>query len=141
MLATATPTTAPTAAATGTTSPIVVPTTPGCTPVLPKGAAGSVILSPNAVTVDYHSAEAIQLTDFNAPNGPFTTAGCTNAVNISVYNPQTDTIESGTPLVAGPIVITVQTIFVGAQTCVVTFTDPYGASAALNVTVNPIANN
>jgi hypothetical protein len=109
--------------------------------VLPKGAAGSVILSPNAVTVDYHNAEAIQLTDFNAPNGPFTTSGCTNDVSISPYNASTDDIESGSPLVAGPIVIVVPTIEVGAQTCVVTFTDPYGASATLNVTINPLSGN
>jgi hypothetical protein len=134
------PTTAPTVAATGTTSPIVVPTTPGCTPVLPKGAAGSVILSPNAVSVNYNNAEAIQLTDFNAPNGPFTTSGCANVVNISVYDPQTDDIENGVPLVAGPIVIVLSTINVGPQTCVVTFTDPYGASATLNVTTTSLQN-
>jgi hypothetical protein len=119
----------------------VVPTTPGCTPVLPKGAAGSVILSPNAVTIDYHNAEAVQLTDFNAPNGPFTTSGCTNSVNISVYNPSTDTIEGNIPLVAGPIVINVASISVVSQTCIVTFTDPYGASATVNVTIKGISNN
>ena len=98
------------------------------------------ILSPNAITIDYHNAEAIQLTDFNAPNGPFTTSGCTNDVNASVYNPSSDTIEGGIPLVAGPLVITVQTILVPAQTCAVTFTDPYGASANVNVTINSISN-